>query len=778
MDNVDTAQQGGVVPVRPDPAVNVDAIPTMLRELSQWVCWTYATRDGKKTKVPIRARDGSSASTTDPSTWATFEDAVSAWKANGYAGIGFVFTTEDPFCGIDLDDCIDDVGVIVPAAREVIESFGSYCEVSPSGRGLKIFIVGRKPEWAASRSKGIRGFKETEVYDHGRFFTVTGQRVPEAPAEVHDGQAALEAICLRLWPQNQRPQQTRRAASGGFTGDDDSLIAKACAAKNGEQFRQLWEGVMSGYGNNHSVADLALCCHLAFWTDCDVARMDRLFRRSGLMRDKWDEKRGKCTYGERTMAKAIKGCMNTYAPAGAGPAGFDADSHWNAAPPPQGYELTDLGNAERFAAAASEKLRFCHGLGWLAWDGTRWKRDQLGGAIRIAGDVVRSMGLEAYSTTDFHKAGALRKWAHSSESRSRIESMVELAKVHPAIAVTPGELDRGIYLLNTPSGTLDIRTGELRRHRPEDLLTMVTRSAYDPAALCPRFDAFMLQIFEGDVELFEFVMRFLGMCLTGDIREQILTVFQGEGGNGKSVLFDTVLSIMGDYGGLAPPHLLEQRRHQEHPTELADLNGKRLVVASELDEGAKLKLSLLKRLTGDRTVKARKMRTDFSEFERTHKLLIVVNALSGFQGSDEAVARRLRVIPFRYVVPEEECDTNLLDVLIDEGPGILTRLVRSAQMWLINGLGRSSAVQVATATCMSQNGKLNWYMGTHCRLDPASFTPWVEIVPHYTALCQARGSDPLSEHAFARALTRAGCDTVARRVNSEVVKGRCLQLLS
>jgi putative DNA primase/helicase len=778
MDNVDTALQGGVVPVRPDPAVDVDAIPAVLREWSQWVCWKYISRDGKETKCPVRASDGGPASSTDPSTWATFEDAVSAWQANGYAGIGLVFAASDPFCGIDLDDCIDDAGVVVPAAREVIESFGSYCEVSPSGRGVKIFIVGRKPEWAASRSKVIRGFKETEVYDHGRFFTVTGQRVPEAPAEVHDGQAALEAMCLRLWPQNQRPQQTRRAACGGFNGDDDLLIAKACAAKNGEQFRQLWQGVMSGYGNNHSVADLALCCHLAFWTGRDVDRMDRLYRRSGLMRDKWDERRGERTYGEITMAKAIKGCVNTYTPAGAGPGGFDADSHWNAVPLPQGYELTDLGNAERFAAAAREELRFCHGLGWLAWDGTRWGEDQRGRVITLAGQVVRAMAREAMELGDPDKAQKLRAWSKTSESRAKLESMVKLAEAQSPLAVTTADLDQGGMLLNTQTGTIDLRTGDCRLHQPSDLLTMIARTGYDPDATCPRFDEFLLQIFEGDVELIEYVMRILSMCLTGDIREQLLPIFHGPGANGKSVLIDTVLHVMGDYAGLAPPHLLEQRQHQEHPTELADLRGKRLVVASELDDDAKLKLSLVKRLTGDHTIKGRKMRQDYIEFARTHKIILVTNNLPTFSEQTEAVWRRVRVIPFNYVVPEDRRDAKLLETLKAEAPGILNRLLQACRDWLRDGLGQSSAVELATGVYRSEQDTIGWYVDRFCEVDPKAFTPWEQVWSHYETCCREQGAEPLTKAEFQMALTRAGLGTVTQKVDGHSRKGRRIRLKS
>jgi putative DNA primase/helicase len=385
---------------------------------------------------------------------------------------------------------------------------------------------------------------------------------------------------------------------------------------------------------------------------------------------------------------------------------------------------------------------------------------------------------EAMELGDPDKAQKLRAWSKTSESRAKLESMVKLAEAQPPLVVTTADLDQGSMVLNTQTGTIDLRTGDCRPHQPSDLLTMIARTGYDPDATCPRFDDFLLQIFEGDVELIEYVMRILSMCLTGDIREQILPIFHGPGANGKSVLIDTVLHVMGDYAGLAPPHLLEQRQHQEHPTELADLRGKRLVVASELDDDAKLKLSLVKRLTGDHTIKGRKMRQDYIEFPRTHKIILVTNNLPTFSEQTEAVWRRVRVIPFNYIVPEDRRDPKLLEALKAEAPGILRRLVHACRDWQQHGLGRSSAVDLATAAYRTEQDEIGWYIGGFCEVDPNAFTPWDEVWSHYERCCRNQCVEPLAKAAFQMALTRAGWGTVTQKVEGHSRKGRRIRLKS
>lgn len=288
---------------------NVDGIPTDLKQIPRWVGWEYRERGGKLTKVPIEAATGAPASATDSSGWTDFGSAVEALRRNPqWAGIGFVFDDSDDILGIDLDGCIDEHGVLSKEAADLVRLFGSYAEVSPSGTGVKIFVRGKKPPNAGCRTSVMPGLKQIEIYDRRRYFTVTGQRLPDAPSTIANAQIAIDLVCNQLWPARQTESSAvNRAMGGGFDGDDQALIIKAISSGDGK-FKRLWHGDLSDYDDDHSRADLALCSLLAFWTGRDFHRMDRLFRRSGLYREKWD----RTDYREKTIGKAVASCQETY----------------------------------------------------------------------------------------------------------------------------------------------------------------------------------------------------------------------------------------------------------------------------------------------------------------------------------------------------------------------------------------------------------------------------------------------------------------------------------
>jgi primase-polymerase (primpol)-like protein len=291
-------------------------VPKELRKLIQWVLWRKQRRKGRPTKVPYCAMTGGLAATDDPRTWSSYDAVAAAFNARPgrYAGIGFVFSQSDQFCGVDLDGCVGSDGVIAPVARAILDDLKTYAEFSPSGTGIKLVLIGTKPPWARCRSKKVVGLKEIEIYDEGRFFALTGARVPSTPPNVEDRQPQLEALCQRLWPKNCSPHLNGTVASAGFTGDDAALVHRAGAAKNGDKFKKLWAGDTSLYGGDDSSADLAFCSLLAFWTGKDAPRMDRIFRLSGLIREKWDERRGETTYRQMTIDRAIADCAEVFSP--------------------------------------------------------------------------------------------------------------------------------------------------------------------------------------------------------------------------------------------------------------------------------------------------------------------------------------------------------------------------------------------------------------------------------------------------------------------------------
>jgi putative DNA primase/helicase len=300
---------------------------------------------------------------------------------------------------------------------------------------------------------------------------------------------------------------------------------------------------------------------------------------------------------------------------------------------------------------------------------------------------------------------------------------------------------------------------------------------YDPNAPRPLFARFIEQIFDGDRELMGFVQRLLGYCLSGDITEQILPIFHGEGANGKSVLLDLVCGLMGDYAGLAPPHLLTLKQYADHPTEIADLFGKRLVVASETEEDATLRVQLVKRLTGDARLKGRFMRRDYFEYDRTHKTVLATNNRPRISEGTEAVWRRVRLIPFGVVVPEGERDLHLLAKLREEGSGVLAWLVRGCIDWRGQGLGQPRVVEVATNDYRRDESHVERFLDECCSFDenPSTsqlLTEWSRLSTAYREWCTNERVRPISDLKLGQRLDAGGVQSDTQRVGGRPAKVR------
>ena len=285
------------------------AVPAVLRRADAWLCWRAEVRDGRPTKVPTSPDTGRDTDAT-AARW-TFDQAVAGAKTHGLDGVGFALDGDHglDLVGVDIDHCRDpETGEIHPGALEIVRALDSYAEVSPSATGLRVFVLGTKPGPRCKRAGAFDGF-EVEVYDAGRYLTVTGHRTDGAPPDVRPAQEALADLYARIVPpEAPRPERPASAASGPTDAD---VLQRARAARNGAKFGRLYRGDASGYDDDQSSADLALVAMLAFWTQ-DPAQIDRIVRGSGLMRDKWDARRGAQTYGERTVAAALASVGETF----------------------------------------------------------------------------------------------------------------------------------------------------------------------------------------------------------------------------------------------------------------------------------------------------------------------------------------------------------------------------------------------------------------------------------------------------------------------------------
>lgn len=378
------------------------------------------------------------------------------------------------------------------------------------------------------------------------------------------------------------------------------------------------------------------------------------------------------------------------------------------------FELTEVGNGRRLAARHAPSIRFCPTLGaWLAWDGKRWRRDATLEVERLAKETVDSMLAEAKAVTDAAQQRALCDWSLKSQTKHQINAMIDLARSEEGIAVPADRLDTDPWLFNCLNGTLDLRTGERRPHCPDDLITKLAPVAYDPDAACPTWEGFLRQVL-GDDATIEFVRRAAGYGLTGETREHCLFFLHGAGRNGKSTMLKTLLAIVGDYGATIPASLLAAQDREQHSTGLADLRGRRIVAAAELEDGKRLAESLVKVITGGDRIRARRLYQDSDEFEPTHKLFMAGNHRPEVRGTDEGIWSRILVILFPYVIAAAERDKSLDQRLAGEAAGILAWMVRGCLDWQKDGLGVPESIASATGDYRAEMDDVEAFLDDRC----------------------------------------------------------------
>jgi P4 family phage/plasmid primase-like protien len=421
--------------------------------------------------------------------------------------------------------------------------------------------------------------------------------------------------------------------------------------------------------------------------------------------------------------------------------------------------LTDLGNAIRFARRFEGQLVYSPALGGYGeYRGGRYVRDDLGKRFERAKSVPLEFMVEAsnISAADPDTAKKYAKHGIASAARPRLESMVALAHSDPRIAVASEDLDGDPYLFNCASGTIDLRTGKLRPHDQGDRLTKISPVRYREGAGCPAWLRFLEEILP-EPELRAFMKRWFGWCLTGIVNAEVLPIFYGTGANGKSTLTNVLLEVLGDYGQQAPQDLLMVKR-RDHPTELADLFGRRLVASAEIEEGVRLNESLVKQLTGRERVRARYMRQDFFEFDPTHKLVLLTNHKPTIRGSDKGIWRRLKVVPFEVTIPDTDQDKDLADKLREELPGILAWAVEGCLEWRREGLGEPQKVRDASAEYQSEQDVIGTFLDECCEIveDNAAYTLMRDLYPVYQEWCKRSREFMLKKQGFGDRLTERG----------------------
>lgn len=413
------------------------------------------------------------------------------------------------------------------------------------------------------------------------------------------------------------------------------------------------------------------------------------------------------------------------------------------------YSLTDDGNALRLVDAHETEIRYVPERSkWLVWEGHRWAWDDAGHVRELMKAIARD--LPVGETPE-------RKHRGYSLSARGTSASLQQACSDKRIVARASALDSHRLQLNTPGGIVDLTTGDTTPPDPEQMHTRAATVAPEKMAT-PRWDAFLADTFGGDTEMAAFVQRLAGYSASGDIRYQILPFLFGGGQNGKSVLMDVLRSLLGDYAAPAPAAFLMAGKH-EHSAELAQLQGLRLVIASEVNQDARFDEAKMKELTGGEAIRARFMRQDFFTFEPTHHLWLMGNHQPEVKAGGDSFWRRLRLVPFLHKVPEHKKIENLSRLLIDEeGPGILHWIVQGAVDVFAGGLRAPESVMAATRAYAEEEDHLGRFLEACClrstndqvRLETK------KLRSAYETWCHAEGELPLKPQAFGRELKRRG----------------------
>jgi putative DNA primase/helicase len=407
--------------------------------------------------------------------------------------------------------------------------------------------------------------------------------------------------------------------------------------------------------------------------------------------------------------------------------------------------FTDEALALRFADQHADDLRYVAAWGrWLHWTGSHWQLDDTLRALDFARAICREAAAECKKVN----------LARALASGKTVAAVEKLAKADRRHAATADQWDADPWLLNTPDGALDLRTGKIRPHDPNNYCTKST--TVSPSGDCPIWRTFLARVTAGDNDLQAFLQRMLGYALTGDTSAHALFFLFGLGANGKSVTIDSIAGIMGDYHRTAPIETFTASTSERHPTDLAMLRGARLVTAVETEEGRRWAESKIKTLTGGDKIAARFMRQDFFEFAPQFKLVIAGNHKPGLRSVDEAIRRRFHLVPFNVTIPLGERDPNLRDKLKAEWPGILRWLVEGCLTWQRDGLAPPAAVLDATSAYLEAEDALAAWLGDCCVLDPQAWTNTTELFASWKSWAERNGEFVTGSKRFIQNLEARG----------------------
>lgn len=711
------------------PKFNYQNIPQELRNLKQWglfeLKWVEARK--KNTKIPINPYDGSAGKSNDPNTWSDFDTAMRALNDVERAdGLAFYFA--NGYVGLDIDHIdsnLEDWRAGDNDPNNLVNKFqdltdNTYMEVSQSGTGIHAIFKGKIP--GKRRRKG-----NYEMYQTGRFFALTGNNIIPDPTIKSMSDDEMKTLYEFLFGKDNIVQL--HSESDNITPVDLSVaeIIKRAenSAKNGTRFTMFMKGGWEQFYASHSEADMAFANDLAFWTGRDFHKMDTIFRNSSLMREKFDEKHGAVTYGTSLLNKAINETQNIYNPESDSQDSessytfsFNEDKTKKIVP----RSWDDQGRGLRMRDQFATVLKFnAVDKKWFFFNGSYWQED-IGNqrvelaAERVANSIKKEKPELSFSTkTDEDKA--MNEWYRfQKDSRSHMAKMHMIDEFKKYVIVKHGEFDKEDMLLNTESGYVDLSSGELHDHDIDKKFSHQTVAEYSDNVDAPLWEKFLNQIFNNDEELIHYVQKAIGYSFTGSVDEQCLFILNGRGRNGKSVFSNVVSDVAGNYAKQMNVQTIVAKKNQSGSanSDVARLEGARIVTSSELNEGDRFDESLVKQLTGGDKILARFLYGSEFEYKPKFKIWMATNHLPIIRGTDDGIWRRIKIIPFNIQIPKEKVDKKLEYKLKAEYTGILNWIVQGAIMWQQEGLEDPEAVTNVIESYRAEMDPLDAFLEERC----------------------------------------------------------------
>ena len=690
--------------------VKSENIPSELKALKHWVNWKYIWKGKKWDKPPLNPNTGGQAMSNKPATWADFETALEQYNYNGYSGVGFVLTPDDPFTGVDFDHCVDtDTGEIDPEIKEHIDLLNSYSEISPSGTGVRVFVRAIKPDVGCKKG-------DKEIYGTGQYLTLTGHHISGTPQDIRHRQDEVNEFHSEIFGSVESVTQIETEDDFSFEREmlfDSDYLAIIRESKQSKKFFKLYRGSSSGY-DTPSEADGAFCFILAFYTK-DPRRIDSIYRRSGRMRPKWDSKRGSSTWGQDLIKRAVSKVKSTY------------DPNFRPTYTPEYKEVLEAfnknqdGDAELYVKQNRDRYIFDHTENrWYFWRGNYWEKDLLRFSLRDV-DLV----IEQYEN-HLESNNAFGERINSLRTIYRKTRVLELASVGPkGLGITGNEWDRQSMLLPCSNGVVNLEYGTLSPGRPDHYLKTYCSTPYDPDAPEPtKFLEFLDDIFSGNENLIAYIKRLFGYSLIGQQIEHNLIIFFGpRGRNGKTTLVETISDILGSFAMSFGSGLLLSQTFSKNPSapdsaKLA-MRGKRLVITSETNEGMQFDVERVKKFTGGDTLEARGMyQTHHVTFEPSHTLILATNRNPTASFDDDAFWGRVHVVPFNrsfVEAPELEHErprkTNMKKILLSESKEILNWMVQGCIDYQDKGsLGKPNEITSQTKKYRKEQDQIGMFI--------------------------------------------------------------------